>query len=184
MFRRGFSFKVVPGETEHITFTGKRLRRPTVLIKVGSWSLSKRAFLLGAILALCQVLDGLLTYVGLSILGVHMEGNAFLRSLMLAYGTAPALFLVKSGAVILAVLLMFKAHQRRWVRPLITILILIYLALAVIPWTYIISSSQAAAREQTWSIFPQYPESFSLRGRLMSALHQHLEAARSVLPFS
>ncbi len=139
-----FNIRGVAGETEHISMSGKRERRPTVLIHVGTWSLSKRAFLLGLLLVGCQVLDGLLTYVGLTLLGVHMEGNSFLRSLMVAYGTAPALFVVKLIAVLLAGILMFQAHQRRWVRPMITLLILIYLALAVIPWTYIISSQHAA----------------------------------------
>jgi hypothetical protein len=143
MFGKLFGFEVVKGETEHISFSGKRARRPTVLIRVGRLSLSKKAFLLGATLAICQVLDGLLTYTGLSLLGVHMEGNAFIRTLVIAYGAAPALFLVKLVAILLAALLMFQAHQRRWVRPLIAMLILIYFGLAVVPWTYIISATSA-----------------------------------------
>jgi hypothetical protein len=143
MFGKLFGFEIVKGETEHISFSGKRARRPTVLIRVGRLSLSKKAFLLGLTLAICQVLDGLLTYVGLSLLGVHMEGNAFIRTLVIAYGAAPALFMVKLIAILLATLLMFQAHQRRWVRPLIAMLILIYFGLAVVPWTYIISATSA-----------------------------------------
>lgn len=146
---RRLGVKVEPGETEHISLRGKRERRPTVLIRVGGWSLSKRAFLLGLLLAVCQLLDGLLTYIGLTLLGVHMEGNVFLRSLMHAYGTAPTLFISKLAAVVCVGILMFQAHQRRWVRPIIALLILIYLALAVIPWTYIISSQHASASRPT-----------------------------------
>lgn len=145
--KKDIKFEVVPGHTEHITFGGKRIRRPTVLIRVGSLSFSKKAFLLGLALASCQVLDGLLTYVGLSLMGVHMEGNSFLRELMHAYGTLPTLFAVKCFAIIAVVLLAFHAHRRRWIRPLMLMLIVVYFMLAVLPWTYLISQMQAQGPE-------------------------------------
>jgi len=151
MFGKRFGFEIVKGETEHISFSGKRARRATVLIRVGRLSLSKKAFILGATLALCQVLDGLLTYIGLSLLGVHMEANAFIRALIIAYGAAPALFIVKLLALLLATMLMFQAHQRKWVRPLIAGLILIYVGLAVLPWTYIISATSARMTSEQMS---------------------------------
>ncbi len=136
-------FEVVKGETEHISFTGKRTRRPTILMKVqtkvGSVSLSRKALLLGLALGICQISDGILTYLGLHFLGVHMEGNGFLRELMHAYGMLPALFAAKLFALVLAGVLMFHAHQRRWIRPIILILVVVYLALAVVPWVFIIS---------------------------------------------
>lgn len=136
-------FEVVQGETEHISFAGKRTRRPTVLMKVrtaaGSISLSRKAFLLGAALALCQVFDGILTYLGLKLLGIQMEGNGFLRELMHAYGMLPALFVAKLCALLFAGILMFNAHRRRWIRPIIFSLVVIYLALAVIPWVVVIA---------------------------------------------
>jgi uncharacterized membrane protein len=133
-------FEVVQGETEYITMTGRKVRNPTVLIRVGRVSLSKKAAILGAVLVLCQVLDGLLTYLGLTLYGTEMEGNTFLRELMHAYGTAPALFLVKISAISLAVLLTLHAHRRRWVRPIIFALAAIYLFIAVVPWVFIISA--------------------------------------------
>lgn len=141
----GMKFEVLEGETEHITYSGKRVRRQTVFIRVGKLSLSRKAAVLGAVLIGCQILDGLLTYIGLSAMGVHMEGNAFLRVLMEAYGRAPVLFASKIIAIIFVVLLTFEAHRRRWIRPLIFTMILIYLALAVGPWIYIISSKRDVA---------------------------------------
>lgn len=136
-------FEVVKGETEHISFAGKRTRRPTILMKVqtkaGSISLSRKAFILGSALALCQICDGILTYLGLRLLGVSMEGNGFLRELMHAYGMLPALFAAKLFALIFAGVLMFHAHKRKWIRPIIFGLVVIYLALAVFPWVFIIS---------------------------------------------
>jgi len=134
------SFKIEQGTAEHISFSGIRQRKPTVLIRVGSYSMSKRALQLGALLVLCQVLDGVLTYAGLSMLGVSMEGNSFLRIMMEIYGTAPILVIVKIIAVVFIFIVTIQAHTKRWLRPVIAGLILIYLAAAIIPWTYIISS--------------------------------------------
>lgn len=131
-------FEVVDGETEHVLLSGKRVRRPTVLIKVGSWSFSKKAFVLGAALVLAQVLDGVLTYIGLSIYGKHMEGNPILRQLIFEWGKAPALTAAKLFAIGAAVILAFQAHTRRWVRPIILVLVCIYLILAIVPWTVLI----------------------------------------------
>lgn len=142
MFKK-FKVDIVPGTTEHISFSGERARRPTVLIRVGSFSMSKKAFLLGLVLAISQILDGLLTYFGLELMGVHMEGNSMLRSLIAAFGAAPTLFAVKLGAVVLCCLLALTAHNRKWVRPLLAMLIFIYLSCAVLPWTYLIYKTKA-----------------------------------------
>lgn len=140
MLPERFRFKVVEGETEHLTYGGKRIRRPTVLIRVGGLSLSKKAFLLGLTLGFCQLADGVLTYLGLALMGVHMEGNSFLRVLMSAYGKAPVLVAAKLLALSCVVLLTISAHRRRWIRPIIGGLIAVYLGLAVLPWVYLISS--------------------------------------------
>jgi hypothetical protein len=136
-------FEVVNGETEHITLSGRRVRNPTVLIRVGGISFSKQALLLGIALTLCQVFDGILTFFGLYLLGVEMEGNSFLRMLITAYGAAPILVGIKMGAIALVVILTAHAHRRRWVRPLILMMVTIYVVLAVVPWVYIISDHVA-----------------------------------------
>ncbi len=143
VFKR-LGVRVEPGDTEHISYSGKRVRKSTVLIRVGKRSLSRKAFILGASLILCQFFDGFLTYLGLQMLGVHMEGNTFLQELMHAYGTAPVLVVAKFLAVAFVVILTFYSHHRVWLRPIIGGLVVIYLALAVIPWTYIILKSNQA----------------------------------------
>ena len=132
--------RIEPGHTDHVTYTGKRVRRPTILIRFGTLSFSKKAFLLGVLLALCQILDGLLTYIGLSLMGTHIEGNAFLKELMYAYGTAPVLFATKVISLVCVMLLTIPSHRRRWLRGVIGILCAVYLGLAVIPWMYLISA--------------------------------------------
>lgn len=136
-------YEIVHGVTDGITYSGTRQRRQTVLLRIGKRAISKQALQLGVILAVMQFLDGLLTYAGVSILGVNMEGNSFIRVLMHAYGSFPALFLAKIFAVVMAFFLTMHSHRRRWIRPIIVVLCLFYLALAVVPWTYIISKNQA-----------------------------------------
>ena len=142
------TIKLVYGETDHILFTGKITRRPTILIQIGKQSLSKKAFIIGVALAVCQLLDGLLTYIGLSLMGVHMEGNGLLRSLMLSYGMAPALFFVKIIALALAVGLALHSHRRRWMRPVLLGVVAFYLVLAVVPWTILISKELLPERSE------------------------------------
>ena len=143
MFSKKLKFEVVEGVTEGVSFSGARKRRRTVLLRVGQFSISKKAFQLGVILALFQVLDAFLTYMGVKLLGVHMEGNAFLHELMVAYGLAPTLFATKVLALLLVIILTAYAHTRYWIRPIIVVIAVAYLFLAVVPWTYIISQLHA-----------------------------------------
>lgn len=156
------TIKIVPGETDHISMSGKVTRRPTILIQIGKQSLSKKAFIIGTALALCQLLDGLLTYIGLSLLGIHMEGNGFMRSLMYYYGMAPALFFVKLFAMAIAIGLALHSHNRRWMRPVLIGIVAFYLILAVVPWTIIISKelmpSSESREDLKLSVATEIPE--------------------------
>ena len=134
-------FKIVRGETEHITLRGQRVRNPTVLLQVGRVSISRKAFVLGIVLAALQVLDGLLTFAGTAEFGREMEGNSFLRRLLEEYGAIPALFFVKTVAIGFVIFLTIRAHRRRWVRPIIVCLIVLYTFLAVAPWAIALSRS-------------------------------------------
>jgi hypothetical protein len=73
-----------------------------------------------------------------------MEGNAFLRQLVATYGAAKALFFVKTAAIGSVIFITFRAHRRRWIRPLILLIVALYLVLAVVPWVIILSSTKIA----------------------------------------
>lgn len=133
------TIEFVHGETDHIAISGSITRKPTILIRVGKQSLSRKAFFIGIALAFCQIMDGLLTYIGLSLFGVQMEGNGLLRNLMHFYGMAPALFAVKFIALAIAVVLAVQAHRRKWMRPILVGVVGFYLVLALVPWTVLIS---------------------------------------------
>lgn len=140
-------FEIAETVTTHILYLGGRVRDKTVVIRMGSISISRKAAILGLALALCQLLDGLLTYFGLALLGMHMEANVFLRELMHAYGKAPVLFTVKTMAVAAAAGLTLFSHRRRWFRWVVGLLICVYLALALIPWVLIIYDSMKTAAQ-------------------------------------
>lgn len=94
--------------------------------------------ILGAILALLQVFDGILTGIGVSQFGTSMEGNALLRSLMGFVGYIPALLIVKSASIALIGVLCLQAQKVWWLKPAFIGVIALYLCMAVIPWTYIL----------------------------------------------
>ena len=79
---------------------------------------------------LAQALDGVLTYVGLTTLGPHMEGNPLVASLMLAFGMGAGL----TGAKLIAAGLGIALHLTG-VHRLVALLAAVYVAAAVLPWT-------------------------------------------------
>ena len=82
---------------------------------------------------LTQILDGILTYVGVSIFGVAAEGNPILAYLMSSYGEAIALAGAKLIAALCGVALYVLAVDR-----LLAALTLVYVGAAIIPWTLVL----------------------------------------------
>ena len=89
-------------------------------------------------LAFLQVLDGVLTSIGISRFGVNAEGNILLRSLMLQIGHVTALFMVKTTAIAIVGILAVVSREVAWVRSALGFVALLYLVVAIIPWTYIL----------------------------------------------
>jgi uncharacterized membrane protein len=92
------------------------------------------------ILALLQVLDGVLTATGVSIFGTRAEGNLFLRQLMELFGSVPTLAVVKTMAILIVLALAQLQHQVSWVQSAVRGITLIYLFAAIFPWTWILLS--------------------------------------------
>ena len=88
----------------------------------------------------CQFLDGVLTYMGLSIFGITMEGNVILRDLMQLLGLELSLFFVKSLAVVLTICLCRLSKTNQNITVVMLALIFMYLYFALIPWTRLIFS--------------------------------------------
>ena len=121
-------------ESNHISFSGHHFRSPTVLISLGARSISKKALILGVLLILCHVADGILTAIGTERFGLHVEGNPVLRVFMHTFGTTISLFAFKTISIIFSFFFMVFSHQRRWARPLMVLSIAFYLVMALGPW--------------------------------------------------
>ncbi len=145
MVLKKLGIEIKEGETEGVTYSGARKRRRTVLIEVRGNSLSKRAFELGLLLASLQLLDAVLTMIGLRIYGIEMEGNSLLAKFMTIYGTFPAILATKLFALVVVAFMTWYAHSRTWFRPVIAALCAAYMLLAVIPWVYYVLAAQGQA---------------------------------------
>jgi hypothetical protein len=82
---------------------------------------------------IAQVLDGGLTYVGVSVFGPEIEGNPLLGWLMQTVGEAPAL----AGAKIVASTCGIALHLIA-VHRVVAILTGVYFGAAILPWTIIL----------------------------------------------
>ncbi len=76
-----------------------------------------------------QALDGALTYVGVTVMGLHVEANPLLAWLMGAMGCAFALASAKAVASLFGIVLHLASLHR-----IVAALAVFYLAVAVLPW--------------------------------------------------
>jgi hypothetical protein len=90
---------------------------------------AQQAPLVLAIFVATQVLDGMLTYWGVSRFGVHIEFNSWLATLMNAIGPAPALLAAKSLACLCGVVLFATTSFR-----VLAVATGWCLGFAVVPW--------------------------------------------------
>jgi hypothetical protein len=111
-------------------------------LELSGWcqeKISQRVLNLAFLLVLLQVLDALLTAIGLDIKGgVSGEGNGFLRYGMSVFGVIPTLVLAKSFAVIFIGALSILSSKVSWIETAMTGLVALYLFAAILPWTMII----------------------------------------------
>lgn len=83
-----------------------------------------------------QSLDGVFTYLGLSIWGTAIEANPLISSAVAVVGPAAGL----TGAKLVAIGLGGLLHLRR-VHNLVAVLTVIYTAAAILPWTALFLSN-------------------------------------------
>jgi len=83
---------------------------------------------------MAQVLDGLLTYAGVRLLGVEAEGNVLLATSIQAIGAPRALL----SAKLLACVCGYILYRTAWHRPL-AITAGLYVGVAIVPWIGILA---------------------------------------------
>ncbi len=104
-------------------------------------ALAKEIAILGVILVMMQIADGILTAVGVSYFGTSIEGNVVLRSLMNSYGVVATLVGVKVLAIGIIMALCHLAFTVTWLRSALKLVISLYLFAAILPWSYILATS-------------------------------------------
>jgi uncharacterized membrane protein len=82
---------------------------------------------------IAQASDGVLTYVGVSTYGTHIEANPLIGWLMTLLGEGAALATAKAAAVLFGIGLHLSAVHRA-----VAALAILYLAVAVFPWITIL----------------------------------------------
>ena len=82
---------------------------------------------------LAQACDGVLTYVGVSVYGLHMEGNPILGWMMTAMGQGAALATAKAVAGGFGIALHLGS-----VHKVVAALAAFYVAVAIVPWIAIL----------------------------------------------
>lgn len=82
---------------------------------------------------LAQVSDGVLTYIGVSVYGMSIEGNPLITWLMASFGEGPGLAAAKLTAGVFGMLLHLSA-----VHKAVAVLAGFYILVAIIPWMAIL----------------------------------------------
>ena len=85
---------------------------------------------------LAQLADGVFTYIGIATFGTAVEGNPLLAWYVAMFGAGAALIGAKSVAVACASTLHLRAMHRT-----VGVLAVIYLAAAVLPWSWILMAA-------------------------------------------
>jgi len=95
-----------------------------------------------ALLVVCQILDGVLTYIGVSEFGTWREGNPLLKYLMDIYSPGIVLLLVKFVAIIMlyTIKLVYDSTVRSmlFIVPCLYIILFIYVFRAILPWIWVL----------------------------------------------
>src|SRR5437867_12079329 len=96
------------------------------------WDTHESAFgdLVVVVFLVVQCLDGVLTYLGVSIWGPGIEANPLISSAMAMAGPIPGL----AGAKLVAIGFGMLLHLRR-VHNVVALLTIIYVTVAILPWT-------------------------------------------------
>ena len=110
---------------------GAGMVRPRPAAEPPPW---REASIVFAIFIAAQVLDGVLTYVGVSLLGIEIEANILLATWMEVIGAPAAL----AGAKVLACGCGCVLYCTAWHRPL-AITAGLCLGVAVVPWCVVLA---------------------------------------------
>lgn len=84
------------------------------------------------------VLDGIFTYVGISLSSTEFEANLLIRNTMESMGVGKGLLLSKICSVLALLVLWVLRKDIIWVLNAVRGLVFIYLTFAIIPWSFVL----------------------------------------------
>ena len=100
-----------------------------------------KVVVLGAVLALLLIYDGIATYIGVNVIG-HPEGNPIIRWLMEVIGVGPALFFSRiPGLLIVWWIVVFQCLKNFQAIIMFSVLNVSYVTFSMVPWTLLIIDS-------------------------------------------
>ena len=103
-----------------------------------SWWAEPRILSLALILVVFQILDGALTYSGMSTFGLRAEGNPLLRNFMELVGVLPAIALTKLVCIGVVIGLCSQAKKISWLPRALTGIAGVYAVAAILPWSMLL----------------------------------------------
>ena len=110
----------------------------SLLGRLAKLKASREAIVLGVVLVVVQVCDGVLTGIGVHHYGIEQEANPLLRSLMYQFGFIAVLTGVKLFSAAVTVALVALSGIIPWVIAAMRTVVVIYVAAALIPWSAIL----------------------------------------------
>ncbi len=108
--------------------------------KVRTNTLPLDIIFLGITMVIIQILDGILTGVGVAQFGTTAEGNFLIRNLMELIGFVPALIIAKTAAVGVIAALCVLSQSVLWLKTAMKVVVGIYLAAAIVPWMILLTA--------------------------------------------
>ncbi len=84
------------------------------------------------------VLDGIFTYIGISLSSTEFEANLLIRNTMESMGVGKGLLLSKICSVLALSVLWILRKDIIWVLNAVRGLVFIYLIFAIIPWSFVL----------------------------------------------
>jgi len=118
-------------------YVAKSLAVPHLIIPNSRLSLIRR---LAWLLILFQVLDGLLTLLGISFFGVEVEGNPLVRQIIQTVGPSFGIGLVKLATIAIICCICVYGYKVSWLSRAMSGVASIYFFCALVPWSVVFGS--------------------------------------------
>jgi hypothetical protein len=132
------------GHTETVTLGGIYSSAKSYLYRLVNRKISTSELVFLALtLTFLQILDGIMTGIGVITFGPDIEANLFIRGLILSFGVVPALIIVKTFALMVIIALCSMVHRVTWLACALKCIIVLYIFAAIIPWTMILAFNPA-----------------------------------------